>query len=1024
VRISVLGPLEVTRGGIAIPLGAPKLRALLLSLVLDLGRVVSADRLVTELWPEEPPPQPMVSLRSYVSNLRRLLRDPGGEPVIVTRSGGYLLDLPPETVDAHRFEQGVRDARAALAAAAPSDALLLLTEALSLWRGEPLADIAGEPFARPTVTKLEELRLGAMEDRFDALLALGQHAEVVAELEAFTQQHPARERPTRQLVLALHRAARTPEALEVAARFRTRLVDEYGLDPSPALTGLTDRILRQDPTLDVRRGPTPTADTTTTPSATGAHQPQPTTGTVTSTLVGRAAERRQLEHALTTALAGTGSVLLLAGDPGIGKTALLEELQRLANAVGVPVAWGRGLEQEGTPPFWPWLEVLRALTTRLGDDALRVALAPPAGPITQLLPDLAERLAREPVTAGGDPDAARFALFEAVTTFLGRVARPDGLVVVLDDLHWADPASLQLASFVAPRAASDRLVLAASFRDAPTDRRPELDAALATAVRHPATTTMELRPLNRDEVAAMLAEVGGGAPSDADVTDVYQRTAGNPFFVQQLATLLTESVGAARPRPAIPVGVRHVLLRRLQAVAPEVRATLGLAAVFGQDFDARLVATAAASDVLTILGHVDVAIGHGLVEVGGAHASAYRFVHALVRETLYDELAPSATARWHAAAAAALERLDPPPVEAIAEHLWLAADVVAASRAVPYLRDAADEAAAVLAYEQAETHLQRALDLLARDPDADPRAELGVRLRLVQVMTRLHGWTAVAREDVTGRVHRLAGRAGIGGELIPLWWSLWSTMMTRGDLPASKALAAELLAAAVEDDDAAGLVAGHVATAYTDLFAGVPIDDVRDRLAIAAAAEGVADEDALARTPEHLGLSRRVTQTLAEALADDPGRTLAAAGEVTSFALGLGNPFQQAYAHLFAAWGASLVDRPETARDQAAAGLALCDRERFRYLRLLLEPEHAWAAARCGADAREQAAVMEQALGALAAAGQSHAVGSWLFLLAEVHLLAGDRTAAATAVERAERLGAACGEQVYGALADRVRQLL
>jgi DNA-binding SARP family transcriptional activator len=181
---------------------------------------VPADRLVDQLWPEEPPPQPMVSLRSYVSNLRRLLKEPGGGSVIVTRSGGYLLDLAPERIDAHRFEHTVREARAALAAGDPADALVLLTEALSLWRGDPLADIAGEAHARPTIARLEELRLSAMEDRFDALLALGEHVEVVPELEAFTRQHPARERPTRQLMLALYRSARTPEALEVAARFR------------------------------------------------------------------------------------------------------------------------------------------------------------------------------------------------------------------------------------------------------------------------------------------------------------------------------------------------------------------------------------------------------------------------------------------------------------------------------------------------------------------------------------------------------------------------------------------------------------------------------------------------------------------------------------------------------------------------------------------------------------------------------------------------------------------------------------
>jgi DNA-binding SARP family transcriptional activator len=1023
VDISVLGPLEVRRATTAVRLGAPKLRVLLLSLVLDLGRPVHAERLIEHLWADDPPPQPLVSLRSYVSNLRRLLQDPEAAPVIDTRSGGYVLTVPEDRVDAYRFERLARRGRDLLAAGDPVEGLEVLTDALTLWRGHAFADIADEAHARPTIVKLEELRLTATEDRFDALLATGQHVEALPELEALVGQQPSRERVLRQLVLALYRSGRAPDALRTAADHRTVLVEEYGLDPSPQLAQLTERILRQDPSLDPPRPPARPAGAA---AQRGTGEERGTggdrTGAEASTLVGRAREGRALEAALDGLVQGTGASVLLAGEPGIGKTALLDELARRARERGVPVAWGRCLEQAGAPPFWPWLAVLRAVADDLDDDALRAALAGNAALVTQLVPDLAHRVGAEPAAAGGDPDAARFALYDAAVTFLTRVASSTGVVVVLDDLHWADRSSLQLFALLVSRAAAGRVVVAASYRDTATERTPDLEGALATAVREPATTTLTLRPLTRPDVLTIVQQVTGSAPSDELVATVHRRADGNPFFVHQLTALLREAGGDERTD--IPVGVRHVLLERFQRVPDEVQATLGGAAVLGQDFDVRVLAATAGTDVLATLDHIDVAIQHGLVEVGTGRASTYRFIHALVRETIEAELPRAVAVRLHAAAADALERTPDASIEAIADHLWHAADLVPEDRLVAQLRAAADEAVAVLAFEQAELQLRRALVVLERLPTSDASVELAIRLQLVQVLTSLHGWAAVEREEVTSRVRKLAGRAGIGSDLVPLWWSLWSTMMTRGELRESQELAAELLAEAVRSGDPASLVAGHVATAYTDLFSGVGADDVLARLALAAEAERQADPVALARTPEHLGLSRRVNVAMAHAIAGDVDAALRSGDQAVRYARDAASSFQEAYARLFAAWAAALVDRPVEALAQASAGLVVCDTAGFGSVRALIDPLHAWATARCGSDPAEQAARMTAALEALVDAEHVHAVGHWFGLLAEVHLLAGDPVAARAAGGRSSELGRVTGERVYDATLARVRDLV
>lgn len=247
MEFRILGPLELLVDGSPAPLGGPKQRAVLALLLLHANQVVSTDRLIDQLWGEDPPDTVRVVLQGYVSSLRKVL----GPERIATRAPGYVVELDPAELDLHRFELLLREGRQAAARRDPETAAAKLREALDLWRGAALADFAYEPFAQPAIARLEELRLTALEDRLEADLALGRHGELVGELDALVAEHPLRELLRGQLMLALYRSGRQAEALDAYREARNALVEELGIDPGPALQELERAILRQDPALVV-----------------------------------------------------------------------------------------------------------------------------------------------------------------------------------------------------------------------------------------------------------------------------------------------------------------------------------------------------------------------------------------------------------------------------------------------------------------------------------------------------------------------------------------------------------------------------------------------------------------------------------------------------------------------------------------------------------------------------------------------------------------------------------------------------
>jgi DNA-binding SARP family transcriptional activator/streptogramin lyase len=259
LEFRLLGPFDIVVDGRSVPVGGAKQRALLAILAIHANEVLPADRLIDALWPEQTPDSALNTLQGYVSRLRRAL-DPdrmnGAEETIAFRRPGYVLRARPEQIDTNRFERLVEEAEDRTARGSPAGAAELLREALALWRGRALSDFVYESFAQAEIVRLEELRLKAIEDRIDAELACARHSALVPELEALVAEHPLRERPRGQLMLALYRSGRQGEALSIYRDAREKLRDELGIEPTTALRELERAILQHDSSVEAppRRG--------------------------------------------------------------------------------------------------------------------------------------------------------------------------------------------------------------------------------------------------------------------------------------------------------------------------------------------------------------------------------------------------------------------------------------------------------------------------------------------------------------------------------------------------------------------------------------------------------------------------------------------------------------------------------------------------------------------------------------------------------------------------------------------------
>ena len=701
-------------------IGGPRRGAVLALLVIARGGVVPAESLVESVWGERAPADGTGSLHSAISHLRRRLEPERGArtrgSVIVSRGPGYALSLPIEAVDAWEFERVVRASR---------DEAELQT-ALDLWRGPAYAEYADEPWAAAEVTRLGELREVARERLVAARLARGEAAVLVPEVEALVAQAPLREERWRLLVLALYRSQRQGDALAALRRARQTLADELGIDPGPALRALEAEVLAQAPSLDVG----------TTPPAPVVHSAPSTS----DDLMDRDLELAALSSAMADALQRKARLVVVRGPAGIGKTRLLAEARRLAEAGGARVCTARGSLLERDFGYGAVRQLFEPVIDMPGvlNGSARAAAS---------VFDLAS-----PVSGEGT-----LPVLHGLYWLTANLAVSGPVLLSVDDLQWCDVTSLRFLAYLVARMEPLPVLIVATLR---TGEPSADDTALAELVHNPATVVIQPGPLSVDAVASLVRDRFGPTDEEASWADFvaacHRTTLGNPLLLRQLLRALqSEGVrpGQADVATVTAVGSRAVssmVLMRLSRMDPASTMVARAVAVLGdctalpnvarlanlpEDRAAAVVAALARAEVLR-------------------DESPLGFVHPLVADAVYRDIPAGERELVHDRAAHLLHERGSPP-EQVAAHLRFAP-----TRADPWvvevLRAAAERASDRGAPEAAVSSLVRALqEPPAPEQRIDVLLDLG-RLGQLANDARAIGFLTEAYEALAGDQGRRA----------------------------------------------------------------------------------------------------------------------------------------------------------------------------------------------------------------------------------------------------------------------------
>ncbi len=447
------------------------------------------------------------------------------------------------------------------------------------------------------------------------------------------------------------------------------------------------------------------------------------TGKGTGPFVGRQAELDTLTDALSEALAGVTRTVLLAGEPGIGKTRTLQEIASTAKSRGALALWGRCYEGEGAPPFWPWAQTVRAFVQERGTGPL-LSISGPAVDIAEIVPELGglppERATRPAMES---PEQARFRLFTSVTEFFKAMARAQPLALVLDDLQWADRPSLAVLEFLAREVTSSPLLVLGAYRDSDVSPRHPLSRILGSLSREPHFQRLTMRGLSEAEVSEFIRRAAMGSHPPEVARAIHQRTRGNPLFVTQVVQLLERQGVEGTPdwQRHIPSGVKVVIGSRIARLPDLCRQVLTTASVVGTEFHIRVL-SALHRDIPddNLLEALDAALEANIIEEVTEQPGRFRFSHVLVQQTLTDAMSSVRRARLHARIAAALEELAgddlAQQVAQLAFHYSEAQALVGSEKFVRYAIAAGEQALASHAYEEARGYFQRALDAMGTRP--------------------------------------------------------------------------------------------------------------------------------------------------------------------------------------------------------------------------------------------------------------------------------------------------------------------
>jgi hypothetical protein len=478
--------------------------------------------------------------------------------------------------------------------------------------------------------------------------------------------------------------------------------------------------------------------------------------------VGRSAELRKLENALTQARTGRGGLVMLAGEPGIGKTRMIEEFTEVARAEEALVLWGRCYEGEWAPPFGPFAEALAGCVKVADLEELRTDLGFGAPPLSRLVPTIRERLSDVPEPEALQPDEERFRLLDAVSQFLIAVSARHPVVLVLDDLHWADKGTIAMLRHLARFLARSQVLVIGAYRDVELDRQHPFAESLGALRRESNYERIVLKGLGSAEIAQLLEAIAEADVPEALVTAIGAETAGNPFFIREVLLHLVEegkifredgqwTTALATEGMGIPEGVRQVIGKRLSRLSAEGNRLLSAACVFNGAFHFQIAATAAGLDDEAASSALDEALGAQLIR-SSVDGDTYDFTHALIRHTLYAELNPSRQVRMHRLVADAMEHLWGDRSKEHAAELTYqfarSAALPGADRGGEFAIEAANCAETAYAHDEVVALIRIALDLL---PIGDTR-----RPQLLGRLGLALAWTLNFEEAL--RASREAGK--------------------------------------------------------------------------------------------------------------------------------------------------------------------------------------------------------------------------------------------------------------------------
>ncbi|MEV6304565.1 AAA family ATPase [Actinoplanes sp. NPDC051861] len=707
------------------------------------------------------------------------------------------------------------------------------------------------------------------------------------------------------------------------------------------------------------------------------------TGVPGAGLVGRAEEFAVLRQSVVAGLGGGSAVVVVEGEPGAGKTRLLEEAAAVAGRLGALVVWGRCLEGDGTPSMWPWVEAVRALIESLPQAVRRrwqdgelgrlvePRGGPPAGPI---LPD----------------SGSQFRLFEQAVDALAQVAAGQPVVLMVDDLQWGDVASLHMFAHLAARLPG-AVVMIGALRDRAPAPGSELARLLAAVSRAPGHRRIRLGPLGPAEVAELVRRETGHAPGDGVARGIHARTAGNAYFVRELARLLADGGSIT----AVPSTVRDVVQDRILLLDDDARDLLQAAALIGRDVDLSLLARAAGLDVQTCLDHLAPLDALGLLEAAPGNPYLVRFPHDLVRESVAGTTPARSAARAHLRIADALQNRG--SAEQLAHHLWEAGPLADPARTSGALLRAGRQAAGKSALEAAERHLHAAAQV-ARTAGLDT-SELSALSELTAVAGMRSGYVGSAL-DLLERAEDLARRLGREREAADFLFSRWAAHSQGIQLDRAGRLARRLRQQGENSADpvvrAYGLHAwgihqwdiGDIGEAYRYLSQSnrTMLDELTDR------ADEALRHDLQLLSPVMLALMTALSGRLGDAR--ELLATLEAAAGDDSYPLTVWAAF--------AVTVAALAGDPAEARRAAERGIAADPDMTFVFLGGYQRLARCWARAVTGEDPAGAAAEAQRLIAVALLDPPRSGVATWYGLLAEMWLAAGQPGEAAAALDRAD----------------------